>query len=224
MMKLSDKTKAILKNFTEINQSLSFKKGKKIRTISPMQNILAEAEIDEEIPSDFAIYDLPQFITTIDVLYNDPDIDITTEQYASIKEGKAYRSKYFFSDPDVIISPPEKEMALPSEEVSFTLDKMQVENLIRSANVLKLPDLSVVGEAGVVKVVVSDRRNDTSNDYSIVVGATEHQFSFNFKIENIKLIKGSYSVSISKANLARFHNKGYNLTYFVALEPDSTYN
>ena len=92
-----------------------------------------------------------------------------------------------------------------------------------SANILGLPDLSVVGEAGVVKIVTSDRRNDTSNDYTIVVGSTEHEFSFNFKMENIKLIKGSYQASISKANLARFHNVAYNLTYFVALEPDSTY-
>ena len=151
------------------------------------------------------------------------DSDITSEQYASIKEGKATRSKYFFSDPDVIISPPEKEMALPSEEVSFNLDENQVKKLIHSANILGLPDLSVVGEAGVVKIVTSDRRNDTSNDYTIVVGSTEHEFSFNFKMENIKLIKGSYQVSISKANLARFHNVAYNLTYFVALEPDSTY-
>ena len=224
MVKLSDKTKAVLKNFTEINQSLSFKKGKKIRTISPMQNILAEATIDEEIPSDFAIYDLPQFITTIDVLYKDPDIDITSEQYASIKEGRTTRSKYFFSDPDVIISPPEKEMALPSEEVAFNLDENQVKKLVNSANILGLPDLSVVGEAGVVKVVVNDRRNDTSNDYTVVVGSTDHEFSFNFKMENIKLIKGAYQVGISKANLARFHNVAYNLTYFVALEPDSTYN
>ena len=222
-MKLSGKTKAILKNFTEINQSLSFKKGKKIRTISPMQNILAEAEIEEDIPSDFAIYDLPQFLTTISFVYDNPDIDITTEQYASIKEGHT-RSKYFFSDPDVIISPPEKEMKLPSEEVHFTLEEQHMEKIVKSANILALPDLSVVGEAGVVKVVVSDRRNDTSNDYTIIVGKTDHEFSFNFKMENIKLIKGSYQVSISKANLARFHNVPYNLTYFVALEPDSSYN
>ena len=90
-MKLSDKTRTILKNFTEINQSLSFKEGKKLRTISPMQNVLAEAEIEEEIPSNFAIYALPQFLNAID-LYTDPDLDVSSEQYASIKEGTLYRS------------------------------------------------------------------------------------------------------------------------------------
>ena len=33
-MKLSDKTIALLKNFSDINQSILFKKGNQIRTIS----------------------------------------------------------------------------------------------------------------------------------------------------------------------------------------------
>ena len=49
-MKLSDKTVNILKNFSSINQSILFKEGNKLRTISVMKNILAEAEIDEDIP------------------------------------------------------------------------------------------------------------------------------------------------------------------------------
>ena len=135
-MKLSDKTRTILKNFTEINQSLSFKEGKKLRTISPMQNVLAEAEIEEEIPSNFAIYDLPQFLNAID-LYTDPDLDVSSETtYASIKEGTHYRSKYFFSDPDVIIAPPDKQMKLPSEEVNFSIEHNQLKNLLKSADIL----------------------------------------------------------------------------------------
>jgi|688.fasta_scaffold06575_29 hypothetical protein len=222
-MKFSEKTIKILQNFTSINQSLSFKEGRKLRTISPMQNVFAEAEIEEYIPKDFAIYDLPQFLNTI-VLYKDPDIDVSSEEnYASIKEGKANRSKYFFSDPSVIIAPPDREMKLPSEEVCFVLQEEQLQTILKSSSILGLPDLSAVGEAGVIKLVVSDRKNDTSNEYSIVVGETDAEFSFNFKIENIKLIRGSYEVVISQKKLARFYSERYNLTYFIALEPDSTY-
>ena len=222
-MKLSEKTIKILQNFTSINQSLSFKEGRKIRTISPMQNVLAEVEIEEYIPKDFAIYDLPQFLNTVG-LYKDPDIDVTQEEtYASIREGKANRSKYFFSDPSVIIAPPEKEMKLPSEDVSFTIEDVQLQKLLKSSSILGLPDLSVIGKAGVVKLVVSDRKNDTSNEYAIIVGETDKEFSFNFKVENIKLIPGSYQVVISRKNLSRFYSERYNLTYFIALEPDSSY-
>ena len=223
-MELSDKTHKILQNFTSINQSLSFKEGRTIRTISPMQNVLAEAEIEEYIPKDFAIYDLPQFLNTV-ALYRDPDIDVSTEDtHAMIREGKMNRSKYFFSDPSVIIAPPEKEMKLPTEDVSFVVQDEQLRRIMKSSGILGLPDLSVVGEAGVVKLVVSDRKNDTSNDFQIVVGETAAEFCFNFKIENIKLVPGSYEVVISRKNLARFVNNALNLTYFIALEPDSKYN
>tara|TARA_Y100001963_G_scaffold54823_1_gene76718 strand:- start:894 stop:1601 length:708 start_codon:yes stop_codon:yes gene_type:complete len=226
-MKLSDKTLKILQNFTTINQSLSFKEGRKLRTISVMKNVLAEAEISEYVPKDFAIYDLPQFLNTL-ALYKEPDVDVSTNpNYASIKSGGAYqfhqRSKYFFSDSSVIIAPPEKKMELPSEDISFTILEDQLAKLLKSASILQLPDLSVVGDGGVVKLVVSDRKNDTSNEFAIVVNESTKKFSFNFKIENIKLVSGKYDVIISKKNLARFYNEDYKLTYFIALEPDSTY-
>ena len=51
-MKLSDKTISVLKNFSSINQSILFKEGNKLRTISVMKNILAEATITEEFAKD----------------------------------------------------------------------------------------------------------------------------------------------------------------------------
>lgn len=223
-MKLSEKTIKILQNFTTINQSLSFKEGKELSTISVMRNVLAKAEIEEYIPKDFAIYDLPQFLNTVS-LYRDPDIDVSTEDsFATIREGKTHRSKYFFSDPSVIITPPDKELSLPTQDVCFVLQAEQLQKILKSASILALPDLSVVGQAGVIKLVVADRKNDTSNEFAIVVGETEVEFSLNFKIENMKMIPGSYEVVISKSKLARFFNSAYNLTYYIALEPDSKYN
>ena len=119
VMKLSDKTILLLKNFSSINQSILFKQGNKLRSISVMKNILAEATIDEDLPKDFGIYDLNQFLNGLS-LHQSPELDFTNEQYVVIKEGKM-RSKYFFADSSVIISPPDKEITLPSEDVSFIL-------------------------------------------------------------------------------------------------------
>ena len=220
-MKLSDSTVNILKNFSNINQSLLFKEGKKLRTISVMKNILAEVEVTEEFPKDFGIYDLNQFLNGLS-LHQSPELDIENDSYMVIREGKM-RSKYFFADPNVIISPPEKDIVLTSEEISFDLNTQQLDKLLKASAVYQLPDLSVVGENGVVKLVVSDRKNDTSNDFSIIVGETDHKFSFNFKVENIKILPGSYQVSISKKLLSKFVNSDKNLTYWIALEPDSSY-
>jgi hypothetical protein len=220
-MKLSDSTLTILKNFAGINNSILVKEGKRLRTISVAKNILAEAEIKENFPKDFAIYDLNQFLNGLS-LHQDPDLDFNQDSYLSIKEGKR-RVKYFFADPNVIISPPEKNITLPSEDISFQLDSASLEKLVKAAQVYQLPDLSAIGEAGVIKLVVHDKKNDTSNQYAIVVGETEKEFSFNFKVENIKIIPGAYDVVVSSKLLSKFTNTKYNLTYYIALEPDSNF-
>jgi len=220
-MKLSDNTLTILKNFAGINNSILVKGGKKLRTISVAKNILAEADISEEFPRDFAIYDLNQFLNGLS-LHSDPDLDFKEESYLSIREGKR-RVKYFFADPNVIIAPPEKEINLPSQDVCFQLDSASLEKLVKAAAVYQLPDLSAIGEAGVVKLVVRDKKNDTSNEYAIVVGETDQEFTFNFKVENIKIIPGAYDVVVSSKLLSQFTNTRYNLTYYIALEPDSTF-
>ena len=220
-MKLSDNTLAILKNFAGINNSILVKEGNKLRTISVAKNILAEAEIKEEFPRDFAIYDLNQFLNGLS-LHQDPDLDFQQSSYLSIREGKR-RVKYFFADPNVIISPPEKDITLPTQDVCFQMDSITLEKLVKAAAVYQLPDLSAIGENGVIKLVVRDKKNDTSNEYAIVVGETDKNFSFNFKVENIKIIPGAYDVIVSSKLLSEFTNIQHNLKYYIALEPDSTF-
>lgn len=220
-MKLSDDTITVLKNFSNINKSILIKKGSKLKTISVLKNIYAVADVGEEFSKDFAIYDLNEFLNGLS-LHQDPDFDFSNESYLTIKEGKR-KVKYFYADPDVIVSPPDKDIDLPSEDVCFQLEHSQLDKLIKAAAVYKLPDLSAVGEAGVIRLVVRDKNNDTSNEYSITVGETDSTFVFNFKVENIKIIPGSYDVVVSKKLSARFINEKYNLKYFIALEPDSTF-
>ncbi len=221
-MKLSDQTLNILKNFAGINNSILVKQGTQLRTISVAKNILAEAAIDEDFPRDFAVYDLNQFLNGLS-LHQDPDLDFSPDSYISIKEGKR-RVKYFYADPNVIVSPPEKEITLPSEDVHFQLESSSLEKLLKAAAVYQLPDLSAVGEAGVVKLVVRDKKNDTSNEFAVVVGETDKEFSFNFKVENIKIIPGAYDVVVSQKLLSKFTNTNCDLKYFIALEPDSTFS
>ena len=221
-MKLSDSTLSLLKNFSTINQSILFKQGSKLRTISVMKNILAEATISEELPQDFGIYDLGQFLNGMG-LHQSPELDFKNEGHVVIREGKM-RSKYFFADPNVIITPPDKPITLPSEDVTFDLSTDQLDKLLKAAAIYQLPDLSVVGENGVVRIVVRDKKNDTSNDFAITVGETSDVFNFNFKVENIKIIPGTYEVVVSQKLLSRFTAKNYDLTYYIALEPDSTFN
>jgi len=220
-MKLSESTVSLLKNFSSINQSILFKEGQKLRSISVMKNILVEANVAEEFPKDFGIYDLNQFLNGLS-LHSSPDLDFGNDQYVVIKEGRS-RSKYFFADPSVIVAPPEKEITLPTEDVCFQLTSQQLEKLKKAASVYQLPDISVIGENGVIKLVARDKKNDTSNDFSIVVGETDAEFVFNFKEENLKIVPGNYDVVVSEKLLSRFQNQNIDVTYYIALEPDSTF-
>ena len=222
LMKLSDTTVNLLKNFSSINQSILFKEGNKLRSISVMKNILVEATVEESFPRDFGIYDLNQFLNGLS-LHASPELDFAKDDYVMIREGKM-RSKYFFADPTVIVAPPEKEISLPTEDVCFELTSQQLEKLKKAASIYQLPDISAIGEAGVIKLVARDKKNDTSNDFSIIVGETDAEFVFNFKEENLKIVPGSYDVVVSSKLLSRFTNQNIDVTYFIALEPDSTFN
>lgn len=220
-LKLSVDTVNLLKNFASINQSIYIKTGTELRSISIMKNILAEATIEEVIPKSFGIYDLPQFLNALD-LYKDCELDFDGDDYVIVKEGIS-KSKYFFSDPNVIVTPPDKSLTLPSQDVCFNLNTDQLSKLKKAAAILHLPDLSAIGDGETIRLVVRDKKNGSSNDYSLLVGETDSVFTFNFRVENLKILPGSYDVIISKKLLSKFQNLDFDVKYFIALEPDSTF-
>ena len=221
-MKLSDSTLSILRNFAGINNSILVKRGNRLRTISVAKNILAEANLGEEFPSDFALYDLNQFLNVNNSLFRNPELDFTDNGYVVISEGES-KQTFFFADPNVIVTPPDKEITLPTEDVCFELSTEQLDKLLKAAAINQLPDFSAIGRNGKVTLVVRDKKNDTSNNFNIVVGETDSEFTFNFKVENIKILPGTYDVVVSQKLLSRFTSKNHDLTYYIALEPDSTF-
>ena len=87
-MKLSESTLSLLKNFSTINQSILFKQGSKLRTISVMKNILAEATINEELPKILVYMILVNFLNGLS-LHNNPELDFQEDNYVVIKEGRS---------------------------------------------------------------------------------------------------------------------------------------
>tara|TARA_Y100000389_G_C17374480_1_gene470886 strand:- start:351 stop:1016 length:666 start_codon:yes stop_codon:yes gene_type:complete len=221
-MNISPETLTILKNFSNINSSLVVKQGNILRTISPAKNILAKFECPESFQNDFAVYDLNEFLGSLS-LFKDPDFDFSDTSYLHITNDK-FKFKYFFSDPSVITAPPEKDIELPSVDVEFTLTEEVLSSVLRAASISQLPDLSLVGEKGNINLVVRTKNNDTSNQASLEVGKTSSEFCFNFKVENLKILPGVYTVQVSTANISKFTHDKWNLSYLIALEPDSTFN
>jgi len=217
MTVISPQTIDVLKNFCSINKSIVIKPGNRISTLSVNKNILAIAEVEEQFDSQISIYDLGVFLGGLS-LFNRPKIDTTQTNYVTVSDerGKS-KTRFFYADPDVIVQPPEKEINIPSKDVSFRLEASVLKQLGLAANIYQLPDLCLFSDGGTMHLTVTDKKNETSNSYSVEVGHSEEQFCYCFKVENLKLLAGDYRVSISKHNVALFEGEG--IKYFIALEP-----
>ena len=221
-MNLTSDTISVLKNFSDINQNILVKPGNKVQTISTMKNILAEAEVPEKFESEFAIYDLPEFLRSVE-LFDKPDLKFNGGAYVSIAESNTNQSiKYFFADKSVIVAP-SKAINMPDKHVTFTLKKDQFTKLMKGVTTLNLPDVAVKGDGKKIKLVGTDRKNKSSNEYSVDVGESDKKFTAYFKTENFKQIVDDYDVAISKAKISHFVNRNKSVQYWIALEPDSEF-
>ena len=221
-MNLSNDTISILKNFSEINQNILVKPGSKIQTISTLKNILAEAEIKEKFDSEFAIYDLPEFLRAVD-LFESADLKLNGGNYVKIGDSKSKQAiKYFFADKSVIVAPT-KAINIPDRYVTFTLKKDILEKIMKGVTTLNLPDIAVKGNGKTISIVATDKKTPSSNDYSVEISETDKTFAAYFKTENLKMIKDDYDVAISKAKISHFVNRNKPLQYWIAVEPESEF-
>ena len=223
-MKLSEHTVDVLKNFATINQNLVIKEGSTLTTMSAMKNIVAKAEVEESFDKEVAIYDLNEFLASIS-LFTNPILEFD-EGFVTIKEENNPKNslKYFYSDPSVVTSP-NKTITMPSKEVSFKLNGENLNKLKRAAGVIQAPDLVLEKKNTDVFLTVKDKKNDTANTFSIDVDtvADGSDFKFFFKVENLKLMDGDYEVNISSKNISHLASSNKDVEYWVALEPESSY-
>ena len=222
-MKISTKTLDVLKNFSEINQSILIKKGKKLKTVSALKNILAHAVVEEDFPQDFAIYQLNEFIGVLSTM-NNPNLTFH-DKYVMLSQENGACTKYFYAEPSVVISP-EKDINMPSEDINFTLLEKQYNDLLKMSSILQLNDILLKGcsKSNAIYLAVTNKKNDTSNDYSVQVGeGVSDPFKMYFKTENLKMVVGDYNTHISSKGISHFENMNIKLDYWIALEPDSNY-
>ena len=228
-MNLSNETVSVLKNFSTINQNLVIKSGSNISTMSAMKNIIASAKVKEKFPVDFAIYDLNEFLAALS-LFEKPDLDFHDDFVVITENGSTGKFlKYWYSDPSVVTSPT-KEITMPECEVSFNLENNMLVNVQKAAAVIGAPDMALEAmSVGKALLKVTDKKNSTANDYAVGVDVNNEDgkdlpYKFWFKVENLKLLSGSYNVAVSSKNISHFVNSNVDINYWIALEPESKYD
>ena len=218
-MKLTAETTAILKNYATINQNIQFKQGQTLSTISPQKNILTSAEISEDIPRTFAIYDLNRLLGALSYFEKVPDLTLNETQMVINGE-----TKYTYGDPAMLVLPPEKKLDFPDPEINFKMSKDAYDACIKMAQILSLPELVVHGDGSKIFLVATDTNNNSSDEFRNEVGTTDKDFQMVFKIENMKLLSGGYQVGISSKGIAHFSHEHSKLQYWIATEQNSNYN
>jgi hypothetical protein len=225
-MKLSDNTLSVLKNFGNINSGIYLKKGKTIKTVSSHKNILAQAVINEEIPSDFGIYDLNEFLSVVS-LHKD-DLELQFDSKNVIISGLKGRSKikYRFCESTMIVSPPEKELSMPDPEIQFELTSNDFRWILDTANIISSPQIAIESDGKNVRVVTLDVTNDSAHTQSLDldVEGSGNKYKMVFKTENLqKVLMGSYDVKVSSKGISHFKNKSFDLQYWITTEVGSTF-
>jgi len=223
-MKLSNDTISVLKNFASINQGIYLKKGKKIKTISSQKTILAEASISEDVPVDFGVYDLNNFLSVVSLHKDNPSFDFDESHVIIAGNGGRSKIKYRFCDPKLINTPPEKNITMPSEDISFSLKATDLDWVLRAASVLGSPQVAVESDGKKISLVTFDVSNDAAHTDSLEVAeGNGDTYKMVFKTENLKMIPGDYTVILSSSGISNFRNQKVDLQYWIATEQGSKY-
>jgi len=222
-MKLSNETLNVLKNFAGINSGIEFKSGNTIKTISSTKTVLATATLKDTFPQDFCVYDLNQFLS-VHSLSKDTELDFDT-QHVIFKSGRS-KTKYRTTAKNMIVSPPDKELKLPSVDGSFTLNQEDLSQALKNASVLQSPNIAFESDGETISVTVFNSKDDSAHTNTTQIGedTRKNKFKAVFLTENFKMIPDTYNIEVSKAGLADFKNKVGDLQYFIAIEAkDSTF-
>lgn len=217
-MRVSTNTLNVLKNFAKINPSIVIAEGNVLKTISPSKTIMAKATVETSFDKRFAIYNLDRFISTMS-LFSDPDLNFGDKSVVIMSGGK--KSVYTYADETTVTKAPEKDIKLPTIDVTFTLTNDNLKDVEKAAGVLALPEIAVVGDGTAVSLQAIDTKNPSGDVYSIEIGATDKVFKAIFRSENIKIIPGDYQVSISSMGISQFVGK--EVEYWIAVESSSTF-
>jgi hypothetical protein len=227
-MKISKRTLDIFKNFSSINSNIYVTKGNVISTISPIKNILAEAEVEETFEVPFGIWDLPKFLGVVS-LFSNPEFEFFDKYVTISDENRSV--KYYYCDPK-LLTVSNKKVQIPNVDVSFVLEQEHLNELRKASSILGVSDLQLSNDEDNNLILQVHDKTDTnsSNSFRIDLGEMKDaenfsgSFHLNFLVENLKLFTGNYDVDISSNIVSRFSNRNTDLTYWIALEMDSSFS
>jgi hypothetical protein len=220
-MKLSTDTIKILRNFSDINNTIFIRKGNNIITVDPQKRIVADASIAESLPRDCALYDLNRFLG-VTSLFDSPDLDFSSDKVVVKCDNRSI--DFIYADPSVVqdAGPTRKKIPSVFDEKSivqkFTLTEDDLKSLRQAASLLGLTHVSFVSDDAGLKVVAQDISNDSLGKVTLKVdGESTSKSTCNMLFENLKVLPDTYTVEVSPT-VAHFVGSTTGVQYWIVME------
>lgn len=233
-MQLSKSTLDILSNFAKINSSIIIPKGNVIRTINESKSCSGRAEIEDEFPKEFALYNLHEFLTVIkDLFNNSPDSIDFGDEGMTIKRGNTVAT-YRYTDKSMVMGI-EKDPKLPDVTAEFDISSELLQKLQRSKSIMGLDCMIIYVKSGKLFASASHDRKGRSNpekdnEFNVCIGDYEmsgdidlNDYRLAIKIENLLMPVLDYKARVYiKGNAGILELKSDNLQYIVALDKNNS--
>jgi len=186
---------------------------------------MGKAEVSEDFPVEFGVWDLNKFLGTIS-LFSSPKFEFEDNRVVISNGNDTSKVVYYYSDPNLLTTI-NKEVKVPDVVLKFELKEEILQELIKASSVLQLPDMIVSPSSNreSVDIILTDKKDKTSNTYTLKCGVDlmdVDDFNFVMRVENIKILSESYIVSMSSVRVSNFKTKDGMLNYWIALESDTT--
>lgn len=223
-MKISTNTLEILRNFSTINENLYVQAGNVLRTVSGPNNVMGRAELEEEFPRDFGIYNLKEFLSVLS-LVNEPELEFH-ENYLVVKGGPS-KIRYYYTDKDMLSYPP-RDLDIPEDDLGFVLTKEDMDKIRSAARAFRYNELVATPcqtDSEKITLSVTDTEYE-SHCFSIDVVASKpvsSDFHLIWEIDILRFLPGDYEVVVSQKLISAMISQDKNLTYWVALKKKGSY-
>ena len=213
-MKLSKDTVEILSSFSKINQSILITPGNELRVLSPHKTVLASAHVNEVFIKQFGIYDIKEFLGALSLF---EDYNINFMDTALVITSNKNSIRYNYAHPDTFIHPTKK---IEFDKWAYTIQLSDVEfkRLIKAALVLQSEDIMFVSEGEKLIIRAGSIKNSAANRYDIETNIDAPKLRLIFKLVNLQLLDGFYTIKLSTDGLALFENTTKGAKYWIRAE------
>ena len=218
-MKISNDTLSVLKNFAAVNTNLLVRQGNTLSTISTGKNIFARATVAETFDREFAIYDLNSLLGLL-TLMEDTEVSFGDESITVSKDRSLF--EYYYADPEIIVGAPDKQIEV-DDFFSFDLSSEDLSMIQKAAGITAAPMLSIVGDGTNATLTVGDPATPKSNSFKQTITETDKTFKAHLQIENLKVLPGSYRVTLSEKKFMHLVNTSSDVKYWLALHQTSEF-